>query len=62
VCSLSQFKNYIKLNKKIDYDQTIKNQIEMIIISTIKSAADNLEHKSNCFELYGFDIILDQNY
>jgi len=30
-----------------------------IINSTISAGAEVIDHKNNCFELYGFDFVLD---
>ena len=37
--------------------------MEDIIIKTIRSGQEaGIEHRSNCFEVYGFDFMLDKHY
>jgi tubulin polyglutamylase TTLL4 len=59
-------KKFIELGLKVD---EIFSRIEDIIIKTLISAEPYMlhslnrspEHRNNCFELYGFDILLDSN-
>jgi hypothetical protein len=54
---------YVK--EHVDPNFTWKNnmfpKIKKIVIETLKSAQDSIKHKNNCFELYGFDFLLDQD-
>jgi len=72
VLSLSQFQNYLtnNLNKNVDnnkyengkqqWEKSIEPKIKKIIKSTIEVCAFQMEDlNNNSFELYGFDIILD---
>ena len=34
-------------------------KINDVVWRTLKSVQENIEQKSNCFEVYGFDIVLD---
>jgi hypothetical protein len=36
-------------------------KIKKIAIETLKSTQDGIKHKNNCFELYGFDFVLDRD-
>lgn len=44
-----------------DWNLEILPKIKTLVINTLKSVQDSIENRPNCFELYGFDIILDQN-
>ena len=65
--SLTQFKNFLNSNK-INSD-LIFNKIDDIIIKTLISVENNLftamekytNFYNNCFELFGFDILIDEN-
>ena len=34
-------------------------KIKDVVWRTLKGVQENMEHKSSCFEVYGFDIVLD---
>lgn len=36
--------------------------IQNIILYTILSAEESIEPSDNCFELYGFDILIDEEF
>ncbi|KYQ92552.1 hypothetical protein DLAC_06543 [Tieghemostelium lacteum] len=58
---LKTFKQFlINSTGKNEWDLKIKNQIEQLIIHTVKSWPSN-GHRNNSFELLGFDILLDEN-
>ncbi|OMJ96107.1 hypothetical protein SteCoe_280 [Stentor coeruleus] len=42
--------------------ENILKKIHYIIIQTLKAVSDLIETKPRCFELYGFDIIIDSEY
>ena len=46
-----------------EFDHIIKSPIKNIIIHTIESVKDKLnkEHRQFCFEIFGFDFIVDKN-
>jgi hypothetical protein len=53
------FRRTIK-NDKAKCDMILKS-FDDIVIKTLKTGQDSgIEHKSNCFEIYGFDFMLDQ--
>ena len=37
----------------------IFNRIKIVVIDSIWSVQDKVESRPNCFELYGFDLVLD---
>ena len=39
----------------------VRNGLKEVIIKTIRTGQESgIEHKPNCFEIYGFDFMLDQ--
>lgn len=62
VCSLDYFARYIHSKHNIDWDVQIKPSLISLITETLISVSDQLESKSGCFELYGFDILLDEDF
>ena len=55
------FKKTLKNND--EYCQRVRKGMEEIIIKTIRSGQEaGIEHRSNCFEVYGFDFMLDKHY
>jgi hypothetical protein len=41
--------------------EKVRKGIEQVIIKTIRTGQEaGIEHRSNCFEIYGFDFMLDQ--
>jgi hypothetical protein len=41
------------------YEEVIEEKIKNVIINTLESVQDTFEYKRGCFELYGFDIMID---
>ena len=42
--------------------QKVRKGIEDIIVKTIRSGQEaGIEHRNNCFEIYGFDFMLDRS-
>ena len=37
-------------------------KIKDVVWRTLKSIQENMDNKSSCFEVYGFDIVLDQDF
>lgn len=62
VCNLIIFKEFLAgFTGKTDcWGEEIKPKISSIIINTLKSVQDEIEQKNSCFELFGFDLILDE--
>jgi len=54
--------DYLEANHPgISWTDDIVHKIHYMVIKTLESI-DTLEHKKGCFELYGFDIILDSTF
>ena len=60
VCDLETFKSYLKSQGGKSWDGDIKPKMSEIIINTLRAVQDSIEQKSQCFELFGFDLILDE--
>jgi len=60
VCDLDLLKDYLKNTRNIDWDTHIKPEIINIILETLLHVSPELEQKSGCFELFGFDLLLDE--
>ena len=60
VCELEPLKEYLRETRNLDWDTHIKPRIVNIILKTLFSVCEEIEQKSNCFELFGFDILLDE--
>ncbi len=60
IFSLEDFKILIKNHLNKNWELDVLPSIENLIIMTLKSATDSLEANCKCFELYGFDILLDE--
>ena len=62
--SQAQFSDYLKQNEPsgVDYMTKIRSRMNEIIVNTFLSAQDSqLDHRPNCFEVYGFDFLLDNH-
>ena len=44
------------------YEDEIEPKIKNILINTLESVQDCFEYKKGCFELYGFDIMVDTEF
>ena len=44
------------------YEEEIEEKLKMVIINTLESVQDTFEYKKGCFELYGFDIMIDEDF
>lgn len=44
------------------YEEEIEQKIKNVIINTLESVQDTFEYKKGCFELYGFDIMIDDKF
>jgi len=63
IMSLPQFIEHLQTeyNIKYNWETQMLPRLEQIVKNTIYSVSDTIEHKPNCFELYGFDFVLDEN-
>lgn len=62
VCDLGTFQKYMSEYTNKTWETDIKPKMIKIIINTLKCVQDSIEQKSSSFELFGFDIILDEYY
>lgn len=60
VCDLSTLQQYLNENSNKNWEFDIKPKVKNIIINTLKSVQDSIEQKNSSFELFGFDILLDE--
>ena len=44
------------------YEEVIEEKIKNLIINTLESVQDSFEYKRGCFELYGFDVMIDDGF
>jgi hypothetical protein len=63
VMSSRQFEEFIQKSQTGKESFSWKNgmlpKINDVVWRTLKSVQENIEQKQNCFEVYGFDIVLD---
>ena len=52
---------YNQHNRDI-YDEIIEEKLRTVVINTLESVQDTFEYKRGCFELYGFDIMIDEEF
>lgn len=61
--SSRQFEEFIQKSQTGKESFSWKNgmlpKINDVVWRTLKSVQENIEQKQNCFEVYGFDIVLD---
>ena len=58
--------DFIQILNKNEKHKNIKweyfsHQISKIVEITLKQASENIEQRNNCFELYGFDFVIDKD-
>lgn len=62
VWSLGQFLVYLaQFHPSISWKDCIQPQLHSLILNTLKCVTDEIDYRPGCFELYGFDIILDES-
>lgn len=61
--SSKQFEEYVQVhvNNAFTWKNDIFPKLKTIIIESLRSGQENIKHKNNCFEVYGFDFVLDQD-
>lgn len=52
----------INLHCRDVYEEEIEEKLKKVIINTLESVQDTFEYKKGCFELYGFDIMIDEEF
>jgi len=50
-----------KLSKQGISWQKIESQIDSIVVKSLVSVMNSIPQNPNCFELFGYDIMIDQN-
>lgn len=62
VWSLGQFLVYLAQHRpSTSWKDSIQPSLHSLVINTLKCASDEIDHRTGCFELYGFDVILDED-
>jgi D-alanine-D-alanine ligase-like ATP-grasp enzyme len=44
------------------YEDIIEEKLKTLIINTLESVQDAFSYKKGCFELYGFDVMIDDEF
>ncbi|KAL4450795.1 hypothetical protein ABPG74_011637 [Tetrahymena malaccensis] len=60
--SLKLLKDIIKKEHGISYQKKIQPKINEIIVHSLKSVQKKIKQNNSCFEIYGFDIIFDEEF
>jgi len=60
--SLQTLKKTFKDDLKIDWDTQIWDQIRDVCLKALVSAQNDMTYNPCCFDLYGFDVIIDEDY
>jgi len=60
--SMSKFKQYLLMNNPPEKVNALMMEIENVIIHSLLSVQKIMINDKHCFELYGFDILLDSNF
>lgn len=60
--STRQFEDYVQVhvNENFTWREDMFPKLKPIIIETLKAGQETIKHKNNCFEVYGFDFVIDQ--
>ncbi len=64
IMGIEEFENHIRKWQDPTYNWKEKtlSRMKQIIIETLKSGSELIVSKPQCFEMYGFDIVLDYKY
>ena len=61
--SVEEFQEYLVEQHCRDvYEEEIEDKLKTVIINTLSSVQDTFEYKRGCFEIYGFDIMIDEDF
>ena len=60
---IEEFQEYL-LNENCQdvYEEIIEEKLKNVVINTLESVQDSFEYKRGCFEIYGFDIMVDSDF
>ena len=60
--SCEDFKSFLneKYNRDV-WNETLKERINQLVIWSLESAQDVIENRKNSHEIFGFDIMIDDN-
>lgn len=59
ILPLDALKNIVKEEFQKNWDLDVEPSLRNLIITTLKSGIDSIEQRGSSFEVYGFDIMLD---
>ena len=64
--SVEQFEEFMRTTYKekqgqFSWEKDMLPKIKDVVWRTLKGVQENMEHKSCSFEVYGFDIVLDED-
>ena len=60
---IEEFQEYLlDQNSRDVYEEEIEPKLKNVIINSLESVQDTFEYKKGCFELYGFDIMVDTDF
>ena len=60
---IEEFQEYLQdIHCQDIYEEIIEDKIKTLIINTLESVQDTFEYKKGCFELYGFDVMIDEDF
>ena len=59
---METFRTYLELNFGLDVANDLYRQFDNIYLASLKSVQNCYSTDSHCFELYGYDIMIDDNF
>lgn len=60
--SLNTLKKTFIKDLNIDWDQRIWSQVKDVCLKALVACQNDIQFNPCCFDLYGFDVIIDENY
>ena len=60
--SLETLKQKIEAAYQIDWDRQLWEQIKDVTIKSMVAAQNDIQYNPSCFEVYGFDMIIDGDF
>lgn len=55
-------KQKIEAAYDVDWDKQLWEQIKDVTIKAMVAAQNDIQYNPSCFEVYGFDMIIDQDF